>query len=142
MMNWLKGQKTVTLKFYSLEEIAELLRDEGYRKVEMTDFFGTEMVRVSIDGKNILIGQEDNGDLQLMEILTDVPNSSEAMNEINVKVRGLKAHQNELLTFLSITLFVVEGYGISKEHILQMLETFLGCYVVADRILSKYVQTV
>ena len=142
MMNWLKGQKTVTLKFYSLEEIAELLRDEGYRKVEMTDFFGTEMVRVSIDGRKILIGQEDNGDLQLMEILTDVPNSSEAMNEINVKVRGLKAHQNELLTFLSITLFVVEGYGISKEHILQMLETFLGCYVVADRILSKYVQTV
>ena len=136
MMNWLKGQKTVTLKSYSLEEIAELLRDEGYRKVEFADVFGLKMVRVSIDGKNILIGQEDNGDLQLMAILTGMPNSSEAMNEINASVRGIKAYQNELVTFLSITLFVVEGYGISKEHILQMLETFLGCYVVADRILS------
>ncbi|WP_308017928.1 YbjN domain-containing protein [Neisseria bergeri] len=138
MMNWLKGQKTVTLKFYSLEEIAELLRDEGYRKVEMTDFFGTEMVRVSIDGRKILIGQEDNGDLQLMEILTDVPNSSEAMNEINASVRGLKAHQDELFTIFQMTLFTVEGYGISKEHILQMLKTFLRCCAGGGRILIKY----
>ena len=50
MMNWLKGQKTVTLKFYSLEEIAELLRDEGYRKVEVTDLLKHEVVQVSIDG--------------------------------------------------------------------------------------------
>ncbi|WP_424776034.1 hypothetical protein [Neisseria cinerea] len=141
MMNWLKGQKTVTLKFYSLEEIAELLRDEGYRKVEFADVFGLKMVRVSIDGKNILIGQEDNGDLQLMAMLTGVPNSSEAINEINTSIRGLKASQNELLTTFQMTLFVVEGYGISKEHILQMLETFLGCYVAADRILSKHAQT-
>lgn len=141
MMNWLKGQKTVTLKFYSLEEIAELLRDEGYRKVEVTDLLKHEVVQVSIDGRKILIGLEDNGDLQLMVILAGVPNSSEAMNEINGIVRGLKASQNELLTTFQMTLFAVGGYGISKEHILQMLETFASACSVAHRILSKHAQT-
>ena len=129
MMNWLKGQKTVTLKSYSLEEIAELLRDEGYRKVEFADVFGLKMVRVSIDGKNILIGQEDNGDLQLMAILTGMPTAVKLLNEINASVRGIKAYQNELVTFLSITLFVVEGYGSQQGTHSSDAGTFLGCYV-------------
>ena len=138
MMNWLKGQKTVTLKFYSLEEIAELLRDEGYRKVEVIDFLGSKAVRVSTDGRTILIGQEEEGDLQFVSISGNVPNSSEAMNEINLSIRGLKAHQNKDFTFLNMTLFAVKGYGISKEHILQMLETFPVCCSVAEQILRKY----
>ncbi|WP_301817281.1 hypothetical protein [Neisseria maigaei] len=142
MMNWLKGQKTVTLKFYSLEEIAELLRDEGYRKVEVTDVLGQEMVRVLIDGRKILIGLEDNGDLQLLAVLEGVPNSSEAMNAINESVRGLTAHKSEIFTFLNMTLFAIEGYGISKEHILQMLEKFPASCSIAGLILSKYAQTV
>lgn len=142
MMNWLKGQKTVTLKFYSLEEIAELLRDEGYRKVEVLDVFGQEMVRVLIDGSKILISLEENGDLQLMAMLTGVPNSSEAINEINTSIRGLKARQDESLTMLQMTLFAIEGYGISKEHILQMLEKFPASCLMAGLILSKYAQTV
>ena len=81
-----------------------------------------------------MIGLEDNGDLQLMVILAGVPNSSEAMNEINGIVRGLKASQNELLTTFQMTLFAVGGYGISKEHILQMLETFASACSVAHRI--------
>ena len=80
-------------KDYSDEELIEMLKDGGYRSVELIE---ERVIRISIDGSSHVLYVYDDGDLQLYFGLTGYVVDSGHMNEWNRTMRLSRAYIDDV----------------------------------------------
>ena len=77
---------------YSDKELAKILKDDGYRNVEITS---ERVLKIKVDGQEYALLVYDDNDLQLYYGLTGYAISFEAMNEWNKTRRLSRAYLDD-----------------------------------------------
>ena len=107
-------------KSYTDEELVEILKNDGYRAVEISE---ERVITIKIDGLTYVLFVYDDDDLQLYFGLTGYVIDAEAMNTWNRAKRLSRAYLDEENDpILEADLLANAGY--TREQFLEWLEVF------------------
>jgi hypothetical protein len=106
---------------YSDKELVKILRDDGYRAVEISE---DRVIKIRVDGQEFALLVYDDNDLQLYYGLTGYSISAEAINTWNKTRRLSRAYLDDDRDPILETDLLANA-GITPKQITEWLDVFL-----------------